>query len=71
MVVNEAGDFSYVILETLVFSMYLTKGEPILDTVEKNEDTLTFKPTFIEQCKFIISKFIRSDGNKRKLRIFL
>ena len=69
-VVNEAGDFSYVILETLSF--YLTKGKPILDyTVEKNEDTLIFKPTFIEQCNFIIFKFIRGDGNKRKLLEFL
>ena len=69
-VVNEAGDFSYVILETLSF--YLTKGKPILDyTVEKNEDTLVFKPTFIEQCNFIIFKFIRGDGNKRKLLEFL
>ena len=69
-VVNEAGDFSCVILETLSF--YLTKGKPILDyTIEKNGDTLTFKPTFIEQCNFIILKFIRGDGNRRKLLEFL
>ena len=69
-VVNEAGDFSYVILETLSF--YLTKGKPILDySVEKKEDTFTFKPFFIEQCNFIIFKFIRGDGNKLKLLEFL
>ena len=70
-VVNEVGDFSYVMLETISF--YMTKGRPILDySVEKDDsDELVFKPMYIEQSLLLIFKFVRGDGNKRKLLSFL
>ena len=70
-VVNKAGDFSYVTLQTVSF--HLSKCRPILEyDVEKKDDgTLQFTPTFIEQSHSLVFKFVRGDGNKQKLADFL
>ena len=69
-VVNETGDFSYVILETVSF--HLSKGRPILEYVTKKADgTLKLSPTYIEQPSSLIFKFVRGDGNKKKLLNFI
>ena len=70
-VVNEAGDFSYVILETISF--HLSKGRPVLeyDVTKKADGTLQLSPTYIEQPPSLIFKFVRGDGNKKKLLNFV
>ena len=68
---NEAGDCSYVIRETVSF--YMTKGRPIFEyNVKKKEDgTLILEPIYIESPYFLIFKFVRGDGNKEKLLEFI
>ena len=70
-VVNETEDFSYVILEMVSF--HLSKGQPILeyDVTKKADGTLQLSPTYIEQPPSLIFKFVRGDGNKKKLLNFI
>ena len=67
-VVNTVGDFSYVILKTVVF--YLV---PILKHEVKKEDggTLKFIPMYVEQPTFVVFSFVRGDGNRHKLLDFI
>lgn len=70
-VVNEVGDFSYVILKT--FSFYLCKRRLLLQyEVRKDDDgTLHFQPAYIEPSNSVVISFVRGDGNKKKLSEFL
>ena len=70
-IVNSAGDFSYAILATISF--HLSKARPILEyeVVKKTDNTLDFLPTYIEQSNSLVFKFVRGDGNKKKLMDFI
>ena len=70
-VVNTVGDFSYVILKTVVF--YLVKSKPILKYEAKKEDngTLKFNPVYVEQPTSVVFSFVRGDGNRHKLLDFI
>ena len=63
-VVNEAGDFSYAILESIAFH-YCT-SRPLLEyDVEKKDDgTLSLSPVYIEQSGSVVFTFVRGDGNR-------
>lgn len=70
-VVNDVGDFSYVILKT--FSFYLCKSRPLLQyEAKKNDDgTLHLQPAYVEPNNSIVITFVHGDGNKKKLLEFL
>ena len=69
-IVNPVGDFSYVILKTIRFS--LTRGRPILEyEVLRKDDKLDFTPVYIEQSHYLIFTFVRGDGNKKDLLNFI
>lgn len=70
-VVNEAGDFSYAILESIAFH-YCT-SRPLLEyEVEKKDDgTISLSPVYIEQNSSVVFTFVRGDRNRKKLLNFL
>ena len=70
-VVNTIGDFSYIVLKTVVF--YLVKSKPILKYKAKKEDngTLKFIPVYVEQPTSVVFSFVRGDGNRHKLLDFI
>ena len=71
-ITNINGDFSYVILETVCF--YLNHLKPIIDfDVENSDDStnLRLTPVYIEQGYSLVFKFVRGDGNSKKLSKFL
>ena len=55
-VVNSAGDFSNLMLDTISF--HLSKGEPILeyDVIKRNDGTLQFTPANIERSSSLITE---------------
>jgi len=66
-VVNQNGDFSYALLETIRF--YLAASRPLIEYEPVFEDgaVKTFEPVFIEQCSSLVFSFVRCDGTKAKL----
>ena len=71
-IININGDFSYVILETVSF--YLIRPKPIIEfDVENSGDStnLRFTPVYIEQGYSLVFKFVRGNGNSKKLSKFL
>ena len=66
-IININGDFSYVILETVRF--YLIRPKPIIEfDVENSDDStnLRFTPVYS-----LVFKFVRGNGNSKKLSKFL
>ena len=61
----------HVILETVCF--YLIRPKPIIEfDVENSDDStnLRFTPVYIEQGYSLVFKFVRGNGNSKKLSKF-
>lgn len=70
-IVNNRGDYSFIILETILF--HLLRPKPLLDyAAEMSDDgSMTFTPAYIEQAPCLSFRFVRGDRNSHKLRDIL